>query len=1088
MNLPVDRDLPFSPHPQQQPEQQQLTPATTYTTGSGDTSDMPSDIDCDTTMVTVESVHSVSSSNSSVCQDKDASDHCYDALAMIESATHELPSPPTPAQVDNNIGIITPPPPLPPPPPQQQQQQQQSVKVHMLSTYRYRVMAMDVDSESDYIDPIDAISAMLPSPDVVCLPSFRQELVTTSKLEFVHILAAAEDRSQPSPSMQRLLNEFFTPAELSAWLRFQQSKYDRWATMYPSCRSVTLRLLPQTNNCRSSVKTCLTQCSACIRRVAGITCRCVLVRYISELTIEMVDGTRCTRYLLCPVFRSECEKSPAIRTSTTPIALPGRYVTRDDTAWIEFHVMCMTVSAIKSLLRFELSVVRDVRTSDTRHTGNGTILFHDTAAAKALDEAGESAVAVHPLFGCSPIPCIMRNIPSGPYQNCDECLAPIFSTFFSCCLCMRYLCPECFTSWDDSDVTFRYLTIGRGADKGSKGQNISCCQQRNRTEEGKVVTDRSFHKKSQFMRMSYYTQDELELMIRKANRIVRYCDLLDKTQRAGYSSISLCTNELRLDDPNQSEDTSWPGEELDLVDSDAEIIAKLGDVDFGADPTLRPSAPEDFYSSEAVGAGPSHSQTNHLEALWDEKLESLLQSTRRPLSPWQVSPVYVSADKLTLREFSRLWEEGWVVVVTGLITEQAQEMWTPEYLQRILGELCVSVSKAESRLASMGNWSLSQFLQLFGGRESSYSSTNDDNEWADCEAKLRSMRLCALAKPKLNADQKEQSQSELAVTSANAEPPAKRARTRANEMTIQARSAKGKEAAVTATSPSSEEHHLPFEQLLNSAAALIPFKEYVAHDGQLDLVNRLPAQYTRPDFEPELHFMYGTQNDGSRENMRCETADFVHLMLYAGIEELALQPPSSKQKASTAASRKKSSAKAATRGKKAAGVKSRQTRAGKAIEPVRRVTEWDIYPASALDILCEYLGVDEQEASGSSKRNVLYKQSIFMDDNGCSEVFETYGNDAQCYRVYQQPGDAVFLPLGCMFQRRSYANTISVQSRFISPEHIADTRQVAGRLNTTKQLKRKEYSLPVMDILWWAWMGQQEQPEQHWKQTSPRLG
>ncbi|KAJ2044349.1 hypothetical protein GGH13_009637 [Coemansia sp. S155-1] len=101
MNLPVDRDLPFSPYPQQQ----QPTPATTYTTGSGDTSDMPSDIDCDTTMVTVESVHSVSSSNSSVCQDKDASDHCYDALAMIESATHELPSPPIPAQVDNNLGM-----------------------------------------------------------------------------------------------------------------------------------------------------------------------------------------------------------------------------------------------------------------------------------------------------------------------------------------------------------------------------------------------------------------------------------------------------------------------------------------------------------------------------------------------------------------------------------------------------------------------------------------------------------------------------------------------------------------------------------------------------------------------------------------------------------------------------------------------------------------------------------------------------------------------------------------------------------------------------------------------------------------------
>ncbi|KAJ2752560.1 hypothetical protein GGI19_003752, partial [Coemansia pectinata] len=940
--------------------------------------------------------------------------------------------------------------------------------------YKCEGMAMDVDSESDYIHPLDEICAALPGPDVICEASFKQELVKASKLEFAHILAAPDNRSQPSPSMQYILNEFFTPAEPSAWLVFQRSKYDRWAALYPSCRQVTLRLLPQTNNCRSIVKTCLTQCSACIRRVAGITCRCVSVRYISELKIEMVDGITSMRYLLCPVFRSECEKAPAIRIRTMPIALPRRYVARYDNEWIAFHVMCMTVSAIKSLLRFELAVVRDVQIGDMRRTGNSTISFHNTASPRTLDELRESDVAVHPLFKCAPITCILRNIPSGPYQNYDDCLAPIFSTFFSCCLCMRNICPECFTSWDDSGVTFRYLTIERSV--GGRGKNISCCQQHNRTEGDKVVTDRSFHKKSQFLRVSYYSEDELVLMMRKANRIVRYCDILDDTQKAGYSSISLCANELRLDDLNQSEDTSWTNEELDLVDSDAQIIASLGDVDFGADPTLRPSALDVHSSSETAGAGPSHSQTNYLEAVWDEKLELLLQSTRGLLSPWQAPPVYVSADNLTLREFSRLWEEGWVVVVTGLLTEQAQEGWTPESLQRILGELCVSVSKAESRLVVMGNWSLSRFLQLFSGQGSSHSSNDDDDEWEDCNAKLRSMRLCALAKPNLNVRLEEQSQLELAAASTDVEPPTKRIRTKASAKPTRTRPAKGKDMAIAAASPASEEQCLLLKQLLNSTAAILPFQEYVARDGQLNLINRLPAQYTRPEFESELHFMYGTRDDGSCENMHCEAADFVHLMLYAGAKEQALPPPS-KQKVSTASSRKKNTTESATRGKKAASANSRQTHTEKANEPAQRIAEWNIYPASALDILCEYLGVDEQEASGSSKRNVIYSQAIFMDDNGCSDVFETYGKAAQCYRVYQQPGDAVFVPLGCMFQRRTFANTISMQSRFMSPEHIADTRQVSGRLNTTKQLKRKEYSLPVMDILWWTWMGQHEQSE-----------
>ncbi|KAJ2835491.1 hypothetical protein FBU31_001613, partial [Coemansia sp. 'formosensis'] len=811
----------------------------------------------------------------------------------------------------------------------------------------------------------------------------------------------------------------------------------------------------------------------------------VSVRYISELKIETIDGTISTRYLLCPVFRSECEKAPSIRINATPIALPGRYVTGGDNGWIEFHVMCMTVSAIKSLLRFELAVVRDVQIGDVSHTGNGTIAFSDAAAPRTPDESSMSDLAVHPLWKCAPIPCIMRNIPSGPYQNCDECLAPIFSTFFSCCLCMRNLCPECFTSWDDFGVTLRYLTIEKGAggsaDKGARGQSISCCQQHTRNERGKVVTDRSFHKKSQFLRVSYYSEDELELMMRKANRIVRYCDVLDETQRAGYSSVSLCANELQLDDPNQSEDMSWPNEELDLVDNDAHIIASLGDVDFGADPTLRPSAPETIFGSETAGAGPSHSQTNHLEAAWDEKLEMLLQSTRGPLNPWQAPPVYVSADNLTLREFSRLWEEGWVVVVTGLVTEQLQEIWTPESLQHILGELCVSVSKAESRLATMGDWSLGQFLQLFGGQELVYSSNGDGDgdgkgdKWSDCKEKLRSMRLCALAKLKQNVCQEgQQSQSEL--TNIDEEPPSKRMRTKASGTPTRAPPTKRKGKGVAAAvNPAGEVQYLLLEQMLCSAAASLPFQEYVARDGQLNMVNRLPAQYKRPDFDPELHIMYGTQNDGSRENMRCETADFVNLMLYASTEAQALPPPlsSSKQCGSTATPRKKRAAKAATRGRPAASAKLNKTYTEDVDEPVQHPTEWDIYPANALDILCEYFGVDEQEANGSNKRNVIYRQSKFMDNSGCSELFEMYGYDARCCRVYQQPGDAVFVPLGCMFQRRTFANTISVQSRFMSPEHIADTRQVSGRLNTTKHLKRKEYSLPVMDILWWTWMGQQ---------------
>ncbi|KAJ2747847.1 hypothetical protein GGI20_000142 [Coemansia sp. BCRC 34301] len=241
------------------------------------------------------------------------------------------------------------------------------------------------------------------------------------------------------------------------------------------------------------------QCSTCIRRASGITCHFVNVRYITELRIGM-EGA-------------------------------------DDGRWIEFYAMCMTVSSIKSVIRYELAVVRDVQAgSTTGHAGTGAIMFHDTPLKP--EEGSGRTTAVHPLFGCASTPCTIRNIPSGSYQKRDECQLQIFSTFFSCSQCMRNLCSQCFVDWNDVGVTSRLQPIV----KGGRAQDISSCKQHTFVESGMAATYRSYHKKSQFIRVSYYTECELELMMRKANRIVRYCDHLDETQPVGYNSMSLCAN------------------------------------------------------------------------------------------------------------------------------------------------------------------------------------------------------------------------------------------------------------------------------------------------------------------------------------------------------------------------------------------------------------------------------------------------------------------------------------------------------------------------------------------------------------------
>ncbi|KAJ2747848.1 hypothetical protein GGI20_000143 [Coemansia sp. BCRC 34301] len=85
----------------------------------------------------------------------------------------------------------------------------------------------------------------------------------------------------------------------------------------------------------------------------------------------------------------------------------------------------------------------------------------------------------------------------------------------------------------------------------------------------------------------------------------------------------------------------------------------------------------------------------------------------------------------------------------------------------------------------------------------------------------------------------------------------------------------------TGTDPLYEE----LEQLLASTAALLPFQEYVARDGQLNMIDRLPTQYTRSDFEPEVQLLYGTRGVSSYENLRCKATDFVHFMAYTSTED-----------------------------------------------------------------------------------------------------------------------------------------------------------------------------------------------------------
>ncbi|KAJ2546261.1 Lysine-specific demethylase 3B, partial [Coemansia sp. RSA 1933] len=105
------------------------------------------------------------------------------------------------------------------------------------------------------------------------------------------------------------------------------------------------------------------------------------------------------------------------------------------------------------------------------------------------------------------------------------------------------------------------------------------------------------------------------------------------------------------------------------------------------------------------------------------------------------------------------------------------------------------------------------------------------------------------------------------------------------------------------------------------------------------------------------------------------------------------------------------------------------------------------------------------------KQSAIHNQAVYLNVDQCKELFRSGGDDSRSCRVYQCPGDAVFVPSGSMYQRRVFRNTICMQSGFVSPERMVSTRQLSNEIAELRGHARRDEALPVMDILWWTWMG-----------------
>jgi lysine-specific demethylase 3 len=75
---------------------------------------------------------------------------------------------------------------------------------------------------------------------------------------------------------------------------------------------------------------------------------------------------------------------------------------------------------------------------------------------------------------------------------------------------------------------------------------------------------------------------------------------------------------------------------------------------------------------------------------------------------------------------------------------------------------------------------------------------------------------------------------------------------------------------------------------------------------------------------------------------------------------------------------------------------------------------WDLFRASDADKLRVFL---RRKFKGSYQHDPIHSQQIYLDSTLRKELFDMYG--IKSHRIYQKPGEAVFIPAGCAHQVRS---------------------------------------------------------------------
>ncbi|PSR71835.1 hypothetical protein PHLCEN_2v12336 [Hermanssonia centrifuga] len=239
--------------------------------------------------------------------------------------------------------------------------------------------------------------------------------------------------------------------------------------------------------------------------------------------------------------------------------------------------------------------------------------------------------------------------------------------------------------------------------------------------------------------------------------------------------------------------------------------------------------------------------------------------------------------------------------------------------------------------------------------------------------------------------------------------------------------------------PPSTDFKSAFPELYDDFSQATPVPNYVRRDGVLNIASHFPSNTVAPDLGPKMYnAMASFEAQGSKGSTRLhmDMADAVNIMLYA---------------APTPDGRQGSAA-------------------------------WDLFKAEDSLKLRKFL---RRKFKGQYQHDPIHSQQFYLDAQLRQELFTEFG--VMSYRIYQKPGDAVFIPAGCAHQVCNLADCIKVASDFVSPENIDRCETLTREFREQNQsMAWKEDVLQLRTMMWFAWLSCTRQEKEMLSENSNR--